>query len=121
MSVKFLPSQMLSAKFSVSKMKTEISQYTALRVLIFFSLSFFTSASVFGQNSSTTASISGVVHDPAGKVIPNVSITLRDPATNLTRKTVSDSDGNYRITALIVSAYEVRAESESFAVYINPQ
>ena len=61
------------------------------------------------------------MHDPAGKVIPNVSIALRDPATNQTRKTVSEPDGSYRITALIVSTYEVRAESAGFAVYINPQ
>ena len=56
-----------------------------------------------------------------GRSDTHASVSLRDPTTNQTRKTLSESDGSYRITALIVSTYEVRAESAGFAVYINPQ
>ncbi len=92
-------------------------------MLLFFGLFVcaFTAIAAYGQNSPTTASITGVVHNSTGEVIPNTSITLRNVATNQTRQIVSESDGTYRITALIVGTYEVRAESTGFAVYINPQ
>jgi hypothetical protein len=81
----------------------------------------FATFSTYGQNSSTTASITGVVRNSTDEVIPNTSITLRNIATNQTRQTVSESDGTYRVTALIVGTYEVRVESKGFAIYTNPQ
>jgi outer membrane receptor protein involved in Fe transport len=104
-------------------MKTEKNVSSAFRVLLFFAffLCVLPIISVFAQSSSTTASITGVVLNPAGEVIPKASITLRDIATNQTRQTVSESDGSYRITSLTVATYEVRAESTGFATYINPQ
>lgn len=77
--------------------------------------------SIYGQTSSTTASITGVVLNQAGEAIPKASITLRDIAINQTRQTISESDGSFRITALPVGTYEVRAESAGFAAYVNPQ
>ncbi|MEP6703763.1 MAG: carboxypeptidase-like regulatory domain-containing protein, partial [Acidobacteriota bacterium] len=71
--------------------------------------------SIYGQTSSTTASIAGVVRNSIGEGVPNVSITLRDIATNQKRRIASDSNGGFRITALAVGTYEVRAESNGFA------
>ncbi len=77
--------------------------------------------SIYGQSSATTASITGVVHNTAGEVIPKVSISLRDIATNQTRQIQSESDGSFRVTALTVATYEIKADSSGFANYINPQ
>jgi hypothetical protein len=54
-------------------------------------------------------------------VIPGSIITLRELTTNLTRQTTSEADGSYRVSVLPVGTYEVRAESASFALYVNPQ
>ncbi|MGI8467526.1 MAG: TonB-dependent receptor [Pyrinomonadaceae bacterium] len=88
--------------------------------LFFFSLLIF-AVSTFGQSSATTASIEGSVLNTAGEAVAGASITLRDVATNQTRQVKSAADGAYRISALTVGIYEVRAESNGFASYVNPQ
>jgi outer membrane receptor protein involved in Fe transport len=77
--------------------------------------------STYGQNSASTAAISGSVRDAAGQVIPGAVITLRELTTNQTRQATSETDGGYRISVLPVGTYEVRAESVGFAPYVNPQ
>jgi outer membrane receptor protein involved in Fe transport len=77
--------------------------------------------SISGQNSASTAAISGSVRDAAGQVIPGAAITLRELTTNQTRQATSEADGSYRISVLPVGTYEVRAESSGFAPYVNPQ
>ncbi|MGA2167821.1 MAG: TonB-dependent receptor [Terracidiphilus sp.] len=41
------------------------------------------------------ASITGVVTDPTGAVIPGVAVTLQNPQTDVTYKTVSNAEGSY--------------------------
>ncbi len=90
-------------------------------LLFYLVILLFGTYATYAQNSSTTASISGVVRNSVGEVIPNVLITLRDIATNQQRQTTSDSDAAFRITALSVGTYEVRAELSGFSTYVNPQ
>ena len=75
---------------------------------------------VWAQESATTATLAGSVHDAAGAVIPGASITLRHLSTDQTRNVTSDTDGNYRATGLIVGNYEVRVRASGFAPYFNP-
>ncbi len=76
--------------------------------------------SVRGQDSATTAALTGTVRDEAGASIPGAVVTLRNLTINQTRRVTSESDGSYRIIALPVGGYEVRAEATNFAPYINP-
>ncbi|OLE52949.1 MAG: hypothetical protein AUG51_15560 [Acidobacteria bacterium 13_1_20CM_3_53_8] len=82
-------------------------------------LIFFTNGSA--QNGATTATLAGVVRDAAGASVSGATVTLRNLATNQTRQTESAADGTYRLSALPVGVYEVRAEAEGFARYTNPQ
>jgi hypothetical protein len=77
--------------------------------------------SIQGQNSASTAAIGGSVRDAAGQVIPGAVVTLRELATNQTRRATSEADGSYRVSVLPVGTYEVRAESSGFAPYVNQQ
>jgi uncharacterized protein YaaW (UPF0174 family) len=43
--------------------------------------------------SGTTGSLSGVVQDPNGAVLPGVQVTLRSAGTGLTRTTATDDEG----------------------------
>jgi hypothetical protein len=73
------------------------------------------------QDSATSATLAGSVHDAAGAIIPGATITLRNLTTNQTRRITSESDGSYRVTALAVGDYEVKAEAADFGPYLNPE
>jgi hypothetical protein len=75
---------------------------------------------VCGQNATTTATLTGFVRDAAGAAIPGAQVTLRNLATNQTRRVTSGEDGSYRIAALPVGDYGVRVETQGFAAYVNP-
>ena len=65
----------------------------------------------FGQ---AFGEITGVVTDPTGAVVANASVTVTNPATNLTRKVATNSSGNYNFPALLPGIYNVRAEVQGF-------
>ena len=61
-----------------------------------------------------TATMSGVVHDGTGGVIPGVTVTIKHTETGLTRTVQTAEDGGYRMPSLPVGAYEVTAEAAGF-------
>jgi hypothetical protein len=61
-----------------------------------------------------TGTILGVVKDSSGAVIPGVTITIRNTDTDHTRTAVTGADGTYRVPALAVGHYEVKAEHGGF-------
>src|SRR5436309_12939821 len=61
-----------------------------------------------------TATMSGVVHDGTGGVIPGVTVTIKHTETGLTRTVQTVEDGGYRMPSLPVGAYEVTAEAAGF-------
>ena len=69
-------------------------------------------ASVEAQTA--TGTLSGVIRDTTGAVMPGVSVTARNAATGVSRIVTSDSEGRYRIVNLEPGEYEVRAELAGF-------
>jgi len=67
---------------------------------------------VFGQEFSAT--VSGVVHDAGGGLVPGVSVTAKHIESGLTRTVITNETGSYRLPALPVGAYEVTAELSGF-------
>src|SRR5437016_13681973 len=67
---------------------------------------------VFAQGA--TATMSGVVHDGTGGVIPGVTVTIKHTETGLTRTVQTAEDGGDRMPSLPVGAYEVTAEAAGF-------
>src|SRR6266446_2012473 len=90
----------------------------SIAILSFF---IFAAPSLRAQDSAITATLNGTVRDAAGAIIPGATITLRNLTTNQIRSTTSESDGSYRISAIAVGEYEVRAEAAGFASYLNPE
>lgn len=64
--------------------------------------------------SGTTGSLSGVVQDPNGAVLPGVQVTLRNPGTGLSRNTTTNHEGRWTFPALPVGAYELTYEVANF-------
>src|SRR5207253_10697936 len=67
---------------------------------------------VFGQEFSAT--MSGVVHDAGGGVVPGVSVTAKHTDSGLTRTVITNETGSYRMPALPVGEYEVTAGLSGF-------
>ena len=69
-------------------------------------------APVFAQ--VPTGVLTGIVRDASGAVIPNVKVVATNTGTNLTRHSVTDSSGTYRIAALNPGPYRLEAEAAGF-------
>jgi hypothetical protein len=61
--------------------------------------------------------LTGVVSDPSGGVVPNVKITLRDSTSGSTRDTTTNGAGYYTFASVPVGTYELTAEAPNFRVY----
>ena len=60
------------------------------------------------------SSLSGMVTDPSGRRIPGATVTATQPATGLTRKTETSSQGAYVLDGLPVGRYTVVVEKSGF-------
>ena len=69
------------------------------------------SAPAFTQ---TLGTISGEVTDASGGVIPGVTVTAINKATNATRTTTSNGDGLFDFPALPPGSYTVKSELDGF-------
>src|SRR6185436_9128382 len=73
------------------------------------------SAAALAQSQATTGVIEGTVTDATGGVLPGVTVTLRNTATNFEQVQVTDSGGRFRGVLLPLGPYEVRATLEGFS------
>ena len=62
-----------------------------------------------------TGAIEGRVNDDQGLALPGVTTTAKNTATGFTRAATSDATGSFRIQALPVGTYEVKAELTGFS------
>ena len=70
--------------------------------------------SVLPAVAQTQAGISGVIHDPTGAVIPGVTVTVTNPATNFVRTAISNEAGVYNFPALQPGRYNIKVELPGF-------
>ena len=63
---------------------------------------------------TTGASVTGIVTDASGAVVPNASIAITNPSTAITRTVTSDTDGHYRADNLIPGNYQFEATAPGF-------
>jgi hypothetical protein len=73
----------------------------------------------FSQASSGAASISGLVSDASGGVMPGVQLSIRNTGTNALRTVYSNEVGRYEIVALQPGDYEITATKEGFATLLR--
>ena len=69
--------------------------------------------------AQTTGSISGMVKDEKGAILPNAKVTLREVTTNSSRSATTDDEGRYRFNNLAVGNYEVTVETAGFGKYVQ--
>ena len=85
------------------------SAFRMLSWLLLFSLSIGNAAA-----QEITGSISGVVSDSSGALIPGVKVTVTNTGTNVAKSVVTGASGAYRVPFLIFGTYQVKAEHDGF-------
>lgn len=67
--------------------------------------------------STVDGAIAGTIKDPNGALVPNATVTVRNEETNKEETINSDTEGRFRVVALAVGNYTVRARAAGFGEY----
>jgi len=78
-------------------------------------LAFLALAHVPSLRAQAVGTITGIVTDPSGAVIPGARIAATRIETGVSQSTVTTSAGSYTIPNLVVGTYNVTAEAGGFA------
>src|SRR5262249_23669716 len=104
---RFVPSNSAKVRWL---METNAKWAVRCLCVLMFSLSW-----LAAYSQSTTATLSGVVRDSTGAVLPEVKITLKNAANGTSRSTTTDGEGRYKLSAVEPGTYEVRADRSGFS------
>ena len=95
-----------------NKEKTMLSRLKIVSWIIMVCL---TAATAFSQVS--TATITGVVEDSAGAVIPGAKVVVTQTQTNTRAETTSDDRGAFLLPALAIGPYAMKVTATGFGDY----
>ena len=90
--------------------RREVLQYLSVLIAL--------SAICCAQNLAT---ISGVVTDPAGAVVPQANVTATNNETKVRIETVTNKAGLYNIQNLPIGIYALTVEHPGFSKYLRPE
>jgi outer membrane receptor protein involved in Fe transport len=82
--------------------------------IIFCLMLLYVSLAVRGSAQVSTASLTGLVTDPAGAVVANAAVTVKNKATTVENSTTTDAAGYYTFATLPVGAYTLAVELRGF-------
>lgn len=63
----------------------------------------------------SAGTVSGVVLDPNGAVVPNANVTISNPITNYNRTANTDTDGSFRFADVPPNNYQITASATGFS------
>ena len=69
----------------------------------------------FAQSQANTGSISGVITDASGQVIPGASVSVLNTDTNFGRDLATDAEGRFRALQMPLGNYKVTVKAGGFA------
>src|SRR5712671_940792 len=70
----------------------------------------------FGQN----ASVSGVVNDTSGAVVPKTDVRFTNSKTNVDYRAATDNDGIFRVSGLVPGIYNASVSKQGFKSVLKP-
>ena len=68
----------------------------------------------WAQAGYATGTVRGTVFDPQGALVPKAAVTIRNPATGVSRNVASGPDGTYQAASLNPGTYTVSVEATGF-------
>src|SRR5208282_3621607 len=66
-----------------------------------------------------STSITGVVVDPSGAVVPNATVEIQNPVSGLVRTTTTDNAGKFTFPNVPFNPYHLTVTGEGFANYVQ--
>ena len=82
--------------------------------MFFFAFAMLFADAAHAQGVGASGDITGTVVDPSGAAVPKAKVSATDTAKGLSRTTISDDRGEYRLSGLEPSTYNVKAEAAGF-------
>jgi outer membrane receptor protein involved in Fe transport len=76
-------------------------------------------AIVVSAQTSSSGTITGVVKDEKGAVVPGATVKVTNLGTNATRTAVTGSEGSYEISQLVPGDYKLEVQAQGFASYVQ--
>lgn len=80
----------------------------------------FAATLAYAQGGGTTTSLSGVVVDSSGAVIPGVDVSVKNNATGVEARAVTDSAGRFVVPGLIPGTYTLKVSLMGFKTFVSP-
>lgn len=74
-----------------------------------------------GQGGTATATLSGRVADDTGGVLPGVTVTVTNLATNQARTVQTNDEGRYTFPGLQPGRYSLSCELPGFSTFVRPE
>jgi Carboxypeptidase regulatory-like domain/TonB-dependent Receptor Plug Domain len=99
-------------QISEATMLSALKRVSVFHLMVLFLLPICLAPSLRGQ--ATTGTIEGTVTDIQGAAIPNVTVTVTNTGTGISRKITTDEAGRYLASSLIPGVYEVDVEANGF-------
>ena len=92
-----------------------VSQFLSAILILFLAVLF--NSALLAQ--TITGTISGDVTDSTGAVVANVSITVQNAGTGLSRSATTTASGSYRVPDLPIGTYKVSASAQGFKTLVR--
>lgn len=68
---------------------------------------------------SATSQISGIVSDSSGAVVSGAHVEIKNMATNASRTTTTNENGEYTFPSLEIGPYQLQVQKEGFSTYVQ--
>jgi Carboxypeptidase regulatory-like domain/TonB dependent receptor len=91
----------------LAQVRNNFRPYTLSAILVAF-------ISVSAWSQTQLATVSGIISDPSGAVVPGVAVTIFSQGTGLKRSALTDTAGQYRFAGLPTGTYSLRIEKKGF-------
>jgi Carboxypeptidase regulatory-like domain len=86
----------------------------ALRLVLFAAFAALLTSATWAQAIGSAGTVTGVVTDPNGAVVPNASVTISNQLTGYTRTVNTDADGSFRFNDVPPNNYHVVVSATGF-------
>jgi Carboxypeptidase regulatory-like domain len=90
------------------------------RLLLLVSTLFVCATPAFGQGGVSGSTLSGVVVDSQGGVLPGATIAVKNNATSTEFRTVSDGKGEFVVPGLAPGDYTLSVSLSGFKTFVSP-
>ena len=67
--------------------------------------------------TSGNSSLSGVVSDPTGAVVPGATVEIHNPVSQFSRSTTTDGEGQFSFTNIPFNPYHLSVTAKGFGAY----